>query len=191
MHVEVELKFPVADFAAVVARLDQMSARWHAPVEQVDLYYAHPVRDFAATDEALRIRRVGARAWITYKGPKLDSQTKTRRELELPLVANSPEGDVSAADRWHELLAALGFRPAAEVRKLRRACQLEIAGRQIEVACDDVEGLGKFVELETAADSGDLDAARAVLLGVARNFCLTSGERRSYLELLELRHHLS
>ena len=44
-----------------------------------------PCRDFAQTDEALRIRTVGDTSFVTYKGPKLDATTKTRRELELPL----------------------------------------------------------------------------------------------------------
>ena len=52
------------------------------PAEQVDTYFSHPARDFAATDEALRIRSIDQENFVTYKGPKLDATTKTRREID-------------------------------------------------------------------------------------------------------------
>ena len=85
------------------------------PIVQSDQYFAHPARDFAQTDEALRIRTVGDTSFVTYKGPKLDATSKTRRELELPLAASDPDGS-----QFAELLAALGFTPVAIVRKQRR-----------------------------------------------------------------------
>ena len=83
---EVEQKYPLADVAAVEAALARLGATWHATVEQVDRYFNHPCRDFAATDEALRLRRTGEALAITWKGPRLDATAKTRRELELPLA---------------------------------------------------------------------------------------------------------
>lgn len=59
MKYEVEKKFPVDDLNEVVAKLEELSATFSEPVVQVDRYFAHPVRDFASTDEALRIRSVG------------------------------------------------------------------------------------------------------------------------------------
>ena len=86
MKIEVELKFAVADAVAVREKLNQLGAEFLAPVIQTDNYYAHPARDFAATDEALRIRRVGTASYLTYKGPKIDQMTKTREETEIPLA---------------------------------------------------------------------------------------------------------
>ena len=115
MQYEVEQKFPVADLEAIQRRLAELGAAIPEPEEEVDLFFAHPARDFAATDEALRLRQKGGRGFVTYKGPKIDAATKTRRELELPL------GDAPAAiAAWREMLEALGFRPAGEVRKSRR-----------------------------------------------------------------------
>ena len=85
MRYEVEQKFPVDDLATIAARLDMLGASVSKPKTEEDLYFAHPSRDFAETDEALRIRRKGDATFITYKGPKVDTTTKTRRELELPL----------------------------------------------------------------------------------------------------------
>ena len=102
MKYEVEQKFPVGDLAGVEARLSALGAAVSEPREEVDLYFAHPARDFAATDEALRIRRVGESNCITYKGPKIDRTTKTRREIELAI----PSG-AEVPDAWQELFEAL------------------------------------------------------------------------------------
>jgi adenylate cyclase class IV len=53
MLYEVENKFPVPDLAAVEQRLSAFGAQFGEAIEQVDHYFAHPVRDFAQTDEAL------------------------------------------------------------------------------------------------------------------------------------------
>jgi adenylate cyclase class 2 len=177
MHFEVEQKVRLVDAVELIARVAKLGGAFGEPIEQVDLYFNHPSRDFAATDEACRIRRVGERAFVTYKGPKLDAATKTRRELELPLAAGTAEG-------FAELLAALGFRRTAEVRKLRRTAEVECQGRSFEVALDDVADVGLFAELETSAAEAELPAARAALAELAAKLELTANERRSYLELL-------
>ena len=179
MRFEVEQKFPVVDGAEIERRLTEMGARFGPPVGQIDLYYAHPARDFGQTDEALRIRRSGGRQFITYKGPKVDAITKTRREIELPLGA-----DDDSAAAWGELLQALGFRPAAEVRKTRRSAEIMWQGERVIVALDRIESLGSFVELEIAADEATMQTARRALAALAAELGIGAGERRSYLELL-------
>jgi adenylate cyclase class 2 len=176
MNYEVEQKFRVAH-PRVVQDLESLGATWGPERLERDTYYAHPARDFAATDEALRIRRVGASCCMTYKGPKIDTTTKTRRELELPIAADQ-------ADGWAEMLTALGFRPAGEVRKRRRKARLPWKEHEVEVSLDEVEGLGTFVELEILADARTLDAARACLASLATRLGLSDSERRSYLELV-------
>jgi adenylate cyclase class 2 len=176
MNYEVEQKFRT-EHQAVTQALESLGAVWGTQRVECDTYYAHPARDFAATDEALRIRRVDTACCITYKGPKIDATTKTRRELELPIPADQ-------AEAWAELLSALGFRPAGEVRKRRRKAKLPWEDRLVEIALDEVEGLGTFVELEIVADAPALDAARACLASLAAQLHLTDSERRSYLELI-------
>ena len=183
---EVELKFRVADSPALERRLAALGAALAPAVEQADRYFAHPARDFAATDEALRLRRVGDRVAITWKGPRLDATTKTRREIELPLApAADGAGDGAATiARWSDLLEALGFRPVREVAKRRRTAVVRRDGREIEVALDDVVGLGAFLEIETQAAEAEVDAARRTIEAFARDLGCSDPERRSYLELL-------
>jgi adenylate cyclase class 2 len=177
MTFEVEQKFPLADPQRLAAKVVALGGVFSERQTEVDQYFAHPCRDFAATDEALRIRRVGTAACVTYKGPKIDRSTKTRREIELPL----PGGQVEA---WAELLAAIGFRPVAEVRKQRRRAQLAWEDRSVLVVLDEVEGLGVFTELELIAEASQLAAAQACLKSLAAELELASPERRSYLEML-------
>src|SRR5262245_2449607 len=83
--VEVEQKFRDVDFAVLERRLRELGAVEGKQREEADHYFNAPDRDFARTDEALRIRRIGSANCVTYKGPKRDLQTKTRTEIEVPL----------------------------------------------------------------------------------------------------------
>lgn len=179
MSYEVEQKHVTEDLAAKRRALEELDARFSEPVVQVDRYFAHPARDFARTDEALRVRSVGPRNFVTYKGPKVDETTKTRREIELPLA----EGD-QGRDGFSELLVALGFEPVAEVRKKRTTAELVWRDLSVEAALDEVEGLGAFVELEIEAEEDALNQARDAIASLAERLKLGPGERRSYLELL-------
>lgn len=179
MKFEVEQKFPVEDLTDIEDRLVLAGATFAAPVVQVDRYLAHPSRDFAETDEAIRIRQVGDANFITYKGPRIDTTTKTRKEIELPLHDGAEH-----AEQWTTLLGALGFSPVATVCKRRRHARIAWQDAEVEVALDQVEDLGTFVELELSADEEELDTAKAKLQSLADELGLSGSEQQSYLELL-------
>ena len=179
MNYEVEQKHRVVDVAALTALLAQRGVPLEPAIAQSDQYFAHPARDFAKTDEALRIRTSDRKSFVTYKGPKLDIVTKTRRELELPLNEQDANGS-----QFAELLAALGFRPVATVRKQRRIFRIEHAGQHVEGSIDEVDGVGTFVELELISDEANLEAAKQVIRELAAELDLGPTERRSYLGML-------
>ena len=79
---EVEQKFQISDSPKLEAQLLGIGAAPFLQIEQVDTYFAHPARDFGQTDEAFRLRRIGEKNYVTYKGPKIDATTKTRQEME-------------------------------------------------------------------------------------------------------------
>jgi len=147
---EVELKVR-ADHDPVRERLGALDGESAGTVVQEDTYYDAPHRDFAATDEALRIRRErddgDEVVRLTYKGPLVDDTSKTREEFETAL------GDDDTGDA---ILGALGFTPAATVRKERERFAID----EYTVTLDAVDGLGEFVEVETGATESDLDSAR-------------------------------
>ena len=83
MVIEVEMKFAVPDEVEILQHLVKWKVEFGQSERQVDLYFFHPIRDFADTDEALRIRRTESRVDVAYKGPRLDTTTKTRQEIEV------------------------------------------------------------------------------------------------------------
>jgi adenylate cyclase class 2 len=176
---EIEMKFPVADFAPVQRVLSAWGAAGGESRQDADHYFNAPDRDFGRTDEALRLRRIGRANFVTYKGPKRDAHTKTRTEVEVPLA----EGDEVARD-FAALLQHLGYRPSAVVEKRRTIYHLKRDGFELEVCLDEVKELGCFVELEIMAPEEQLDRGRALLQQAAAELELTASERRSYLEML-------
>lgn len=177
---EVELKYRVAGGLALRTKLRSLGGVCRGDEQQRDQYFNHPQRDFAQTDEAVRVRSVGAAAAVTYKGPLVDKITKTREEIEVELAG--PAGGPAL----EAMLQRLGFRPVMCVTKTRESWRLNYAGREIEVACDRVVGLGEFVELETSAEQAGLAEARGVLMRLAEELDLpaAAAERRGYLTLL-------
>jgi adenylate cyclase class 2 len=175
---EVEVKVR-ADHASVRERLAERGAETVNAVEQEDIYYDAPHREFAETDEALRVRRESPTdaesfAELTYKGPLVEAESKTRREVQTEVA----EGE--AAD---DILSALGFDPAATVRKERERFALD----GYTVTLDTVEGLGEFVEVETeVGDEASVEAARETAFDVLRELGLDPDDqiRTSYLGLL-------
>lgn len=182
MSYEVEMKYPLpslADVDSLRERIAQSGALAQAILDQRDVYLAHPSRDFVQTDEVFRLRHVGEQNYLTYKGPVLDAETKTRREIEVAAAS----GSVAAVELL-DMMTSLGFRPVGEVVKRRTPFQLSRQGREVEIVLDEVRGLGWFVELETIADEAGRDAARECLFDLSRELGLGKSERRSYLRLL-------
>jgi adenylate cyclase class 2 len=176
---EVEVKFRLSDWTQLRSQLAECGSVAVVTRKDTDHYFNAPDRDFAKTDEALRLRRIGLDNYLTYKGPKREKQTKTRTEIELP-IAPGPDGATNAV----KLLAFLGYRPVAVVSKTREIHKLVRSNFPIEVCLDDVGTVGKFVELEIQADEARWEEARNVLLATATELGLTEQERRSYLEML-------
>lgn len=174
---EVELKVR-ADHERAREALLSAGADPLGTVRQVDTYYDAPHRDFAATDEALRIRREHAHAEttakITYKGPKIDATSKTREEHETTVA----DGETADA-----IFRGLGFEPVATVEKERHRYAL----REFTVTLDDVTDLGEFLEIETDVETeAEVEAARETAKTLLTDLSLDAdaGIRTSYLGLL-------
>lgn len=189
---EVEVKVR-ADHDGVRQRLAELDARRLGTVVQVDTYFDAPHRDFAETDEALRVREVmeldgdvrstdvapedalgeDAESRLTYKGPLVESAGKTREEAE---------SGVADGTELRTILDRLGFEPVATVRKVRERYDLD----GYVVALDAVADLGEFVEVETDATEAEIEPAREGAFRVLERLDLDpeGSIRTSYLELL-------
>jgi adenylate cyclase class 2 len=186
MGYEVEVKYRLVDHDRLERLLAERGAAREPEITQEDVYLRHPSRDFAATNEAFRIRRIGTENRITYKGPRLSGPTKTREEIEISVTS----GEV-AFNQLLRLFENLGFEPVATVRKSRTSFHLTHNGRALEVVLDRAIGMGNFAEIEAlAASESDLPAAQAAVLMLAEGLGLTEVEPRSYLRMsLEPQEH--
>ena len=179
MRFEVEQKYRTEGHDDVVDRLHQLGASGGERVEHDDVYLNHPSRNFADTNEALRLRSADRGNALTYKGPKRGGPTKTREEIEVPF-ADGPE----ARGQLTRVFEALGFGQVAEIRKSRTTYRLTCEGREVEVALDVAEDLGTFVEVETIAEGdADLPQAQRVVVNLAARLGLSALEPRSYLRM--------
>jgi len=168
---EIELKARVENLAELRTALLKRNARFLHRNHEHDIYYNAPHRDFAVTDEALRVRYTDGDAVVTYKGAKLrDVGLKAREELNTA---------VESGEVVEQILSRLGFVKTAAVDKWRETYVLSDA----TVSLDEVEGLGTFVEIEVITDSDRTQALTTIdrlkkELGITGKAILSS-----YLEL--------
>lgn len=166
---EIEIKAYCDDDEKVRREISAIGGIALNKVREEDIYYNHPARDFAQTDEALRVRLVGDRAILTYKGPKLSSRSKARIEEEVVI------SDIFAMKK---VLLHLGFKESGRVVKIREHYRID----DIDISIDEVSGLGIFVELEKKGHQ--TEEIEKKLFDLADKLGLTKFERRSYLEML-------
>jgi len=179
MSYEVEVKYRLANVDQLERRLAERGAARRPAIVQEDTYLSHPSRDFALTNEALRLRCVMEENQITYKGPRRRGPTKTREEIEIGVAP----GDDARRDTFR-LFEKLGFHHVATIRKTRTPFHLTVDRHDIEIMLDQADGLGDFAEIETvAAAESDLPDAQAAILAMADQLGLTEVEPRSYLRM--------
>lgn len=167
--VEVEVKFFVADLAAVRQRLEALGATVVAPrVRERNVRFDTADEGLLAREALLRLRQ-DTRVRLTYKGLAAQdavSEAKVREEIEL---------SVDDFDRMALILSRLGFAAVQTYEKYRET----FAWRDVEVVLDEMP-FGAFVEIEGASDASLKSAARAIGLDWSRRVLA------NYLALMEL-----
>jgi adenylate cyclase class 2 len=133
---EIEVKIRIADPKAVRTRLLGLGAVvCRDRFLEENTLYDFPDGRLATARQAIRVRRSGKRASLTFKGAPLKSRSfKVREEFE---TAVSDSGQV------RRILKALGLQPSFTYRKHRTVL------RQGRLAiCLDETPVGAFLELE-------------------------------------------
>jgi len=169
---EIELKARVDDLSAIRTALRDRNARFLHRTHEHDVYYNAPHRNFAETDEALRVRYSDGKAVVTYKGAKIpDLGLKAREELNTV---------VESGQVIEQVFSRLGFTKTATVEKWRETYALNPA----VIALDEVTGLGTFVEIEVITD-GDRTKALDDINRLKKDLGITGKPiLSSYLELV-------
>lgn len=155
--IECELKIPVEALDAIRLRLGETKAEQLTVDErEVNILFDTTDGRLAASGQVLRVRRVGGRHLLTFKGPAVyNGPVKQRREIEL---------EISSSNQISELFHALGYSPWMRYEKQRESWMIG----EVRVELDHTP-MGDFVELEGPTDSLEasarrlgLDPARAV-----------------------------
>ena len=141
-HIEVEIKIPLKTKVEILlSQLEDLGFLLTKQIRECDTYFNSAFYDFRKKDEALRIRecedlKTGKKySELTYKGPKLDQVSMTRKELECKF--ESP-------DTLREILETIGIKGLYEVDKKRSYYKKD----KMNACVDQVKNLGEFLELE-------------------------------------------
>ena len=191
--IEVEIKVKIENSDEMRKKFVERNGIYKMSLLHEDTYFNMPegLRDFRKSDEALRIRksieshidrkepRQEPKYFITYKGKKMDSTTKTRKELETI---------VEEGEKLKEILNLLGFREFFTVKKERELYEFNHDGHKIEALIDYLPILKEnFIEVEIITDSKEkIDDATQILFDFLGTFGIKEAQsiRKSYLELI-------
>jgi predicted adenylyl cyclase CyaB len=189
---EIEMKFRVDDLAAYERLVQKtLGAAFGEPTTESDVFFTNEALGFPNEGKSLRIRRRGNYLATTFKGARLDKETKTREELELTLVdegqdvtAETTRRVDQARDDWIRFYERLGFAQYGRVVKTRRRAEAVFEGRRVEITLDVIDGLGSFTELEVMAEKSDFAAAKTDVMVLAASLGLRETILQSYLSMV-------
>jgi|Deesub1362A_J573_1020465.scaffolds.fasta_scaffold00405_24 adenylate cyclase class 2 len=171
-ELEIEAKFKLERVEDVEKKVKRIADFVIDKIEE-DIYFNSEFRDFSKSDEAIRLRKDVEGVSLTYKGPKIDKDTKAREEIKVRIFPEDYE-------RMIDILEKIGLKKFAKVRKRRKIYRKG----NILICIDSLEGLGDFIEIEV--EDLDLEKAKAEIFKLVKILGIEKAEniRKSYLELL-------
>ncbi len=145
MATETEAKMKIDDLDAVRVTLRALGAKRVGLRFEINAFFDTTDRSLKSKDQGLRLRSMkhedgSETSVITFKGPALASQVKSREEIEF---------SIGNFDDAAALLAKLGYAPTLGFEKRRESWELD----DCLVELDELPHLGTFVEIE-----GDTEA---------------------------------
>jgi len=170
MNIEIEIKVKVNNLDEIRKKIAKMGKLIKA-IKQIDEYYVPCQRDFFANKpqpiEHLRIRTNPDKTVFEY--------TKTinlKENLDYD-YAEEYETEISNVEEFRKILGFLDFKKAVTVEKNR---EYWMCG-EIEVALDDVLGLGTFMEAEAKGDFKDEKEAKKACIDFLENLGIVDVEK--------------
>lgn len=165
---EVEIKLPVADLPAALARIEAAGYREvEARSLESNVLYDTPEQTLRGKRQALRLREYAGQTLLTFKGQPIPGRHKQREELETA---------VGSGAALATLLDRLGYKPVFRYEKYRSVYSRD--GEPGAITVDETP-LGPFLELEGESEWIDETAAR---LGFGPDEYITASYSTIYLE---------
>lgn len=134
--IEIEVKLRVSSLKETRQKLLEMGCRvdrdWY---RELNALYDFADGRLTRSQQALRLRQAGRKAFLTFKGQPLKSRSfKVRQEYE---------SEIKNFRHFKKILQKLGLRPVFEYRKKRMLLRKD----RVKICLDETE-VGNFIELE-------------------------------------------
>ena len=147
---ETEVKIRLANAPDILARLHDAGFAVSTPRQfEANTLYETKDGSVARNGMLLRLRQVGEKAVITWKGPGVPGPYKSKPELETT---------IGSAQTLHQILGHLGYQPSFRYEKYRT--EFMRAGDDRGVVTVDETPIGHFLELEGTGAWIDATAAK-------------------------------
>jgi len=174
MYIETEVKLKINSPAETEQKLNELGAEFVAEQLQTDYFFDDANASLTMTDRCLRLRRQTAadnkRFFLTYKGPKEQSNFKKRQEIEI---------EIKQEQAAQKLLSALGYEQILVIEKNRRLWHLG----GCSVALDRLPLLGDFIEIEGPDDKTIAEVQKSLGLAnlshIAKSYARLTREKRA------------
>lgn len=169
MNIEVEIKVKLENHVEIKEKVSKLGNLVKS-IKQIDDYYIPTQRDFFLHKphpvEFLRIRTNPDKTVFEY------TKTINMRESGDYDYAEEYETEISNADELRKILNFLDFKKVITVEKQREywIC------KDIEVALDEVKGLGHFIEAEAKGDFKDEKEAKEACIKFLENLGIENVE---------------
>ncbi|HEY4507040.1 MAG TPA: class IV adenylate cyclase [Candidatus Paceibacterota bacterium] len=139
---EVQLKLR-ASLRFADKKLRNAGAEYLGQVTQVDTYYNPPDRDLSETGELLRIRQEGSDYILTYKGPRISGELRTRAKFEFKITEAVKNKFLSIYSNTAKVIA--------KERSIYRMGNITITLDRVEHRFNGQDSLplGEFMEIRT------------------------------------------
>ena len=167
-NIEIELKFPLHNSKEVINFLNINANLQAKDVFQKDTYFIPQHRNFLEVTypyEWLRLRESNKGFFINYKHFFPENVEKTDYCDEFETKIDNPEV-------IHKIFSHLNIEKAVVVEKNRSTWLFE----EVEIAVDEVEGLGTFIELEATQNFADPKEGKEYLFKVLEKLNAQTGE---------------
>jgi adenylate cyclase, class 2 len=171
MNIEVEIKIKIDNFEEIKKKVSSLG-KLVKSIKQIDDYYVPSHRDFFAHKpqpiEHLRIRTNLDKVVFEY------TRTKNMRKDGNYDFAEEYETEISNVKEFKKTLEFLDFKKVITVEKQR---EYWMCGN-IEVALDNVIGLGHFIEAEAKGDFKDTKEAKKACIDFLENLGIKDVENK-------------
>jgi len=133
---EIEVKIKISDPKSLQKKIITQGAQLLSPRHlEENIFYDFPSQDLHKKRNALRLRRIHKKGYLTFKGPPQKSRKfKIREEYET---------EIKNVKQLQKILKNLGLNPVFQYKKHRT-----ILKKKNLVVCIDETDIGNYIELE-------------------------------------------